>query len=193
MLPIFFLLGFCSHAIGLQALEEYALPDQTRAGCLFNLIRKPRGYQYIGTSSFPDPFHFTKSHTNPNTIVIERLRHYPQNFGVGHAFFLIFHPRNSKLKKKLEASIGLCNFMGEFFDRITSFAVYPSTIWNQLDECLSYSHISHRFTQKQKPPQKIFPIPRKPQILKNFFRINIIPNISKPSIKSSFNGFRQIS
>ena len=47
--------------------------------------------------------------------------------------------------------------------------------------------------QKQNPP-KIFPIPRKPQILKkNFFRINIITNISKPRIKSAANGFRQIS
>ena len=42
-------------------------------------------------------------------------------------------------------------------------------------------------------PQKIFPIPRKPQILKKKFRINIILNIIKPSIKSSINGFRQIS
>ena len=42
------------------------------------------------------------------------------------------------------------------------------------------------------PPQKIFPIPRKPQILKKF-RIDIITIISKPSIKSSVNGFRQIS
>ena len=51
--------------IGLQALEEHALPDQTRAGFLFNLIRNPRGYQYIGILPFPDPFHFAKSHTNP--------------------------------------------------------------------------------------------------------------------------------
>ena len=51
--------------VGLQALEEHALPDQTRAGFLFNLIRNPRGYQYIGTSPFPDSFRFAKSHTNP--------------------------------------------------------------------------------------------------------------------------------
>ena len=35
--------------IGLQAHEEHALTDQTHAGYLFNLIRNPRGYQYIGT------------------------------------------------------------------------------------------------------------------------------------------------
>ena len=51
--------------IGLQALEEHALPDQTHAGFLFNLIRNPRGYQYIGNSPFPDSFRFAKSHTNP--------------------------------------------------------------------------------------------------------------------------------
>ena len=46
---------------------------------------------------------------------------------------------------------------------------------------------------KNRNPKKIYPIPRKPQILKKIFRINIITNISKPSIKSSVNGFRQIS
>ena len=47
---------------------------------------------------------------------------------------------------------------------------------------------------KNIPPQKKFPIPRKPQILKKKkIRIDIITIISKPSIKSSINGFRQIS
>ena len=46
----------------------------------------------------------------------------------------------------------------------------------------------------QKKKKNIYPIPRKPQILKKKnFRINIITNISKPRIKSSVNGFRQIS
>ena len=45
--------------------RKHVLPDQTRAGFLFNLIRNPRGYQYISISPFPDPFHFAKSHTNP--------------------------------------------------------------------------------------------------------------------------------
>ena len=50
--------------------------------------------------------------------------------------------------------------------------------------------ISSKTETKKK---KVFPIRRKPQILKKIFRINIITNISKPSIKSSVNGFRQIS
>ena len=51
--------------IGLQTLEEHALPDHTLAGLLFSLIRNPCGYQDIGTSPFPDSFHFAKSHMNP--------------------------------------------------------------------------------------------------------------------------------
>ena len=46
-------------------LRRHALPDQTHAGFLFNLIRDPRGYQYIGISPFPDSFRFAESHTNP--------------------------------------------------------------------------------------------------------------------------------
>ena len=50
-------------------------------------------------------------------------------------------------------------------------------------------------SSKPNPPKKIFPIPRKPQILKKIkkFQINIISNIIKPRIKSSINGFRKIS
>ena len=81
---------------------------------------------------------------------------------------------------------------GEFFDRIAFFAVYPSTIWNQLDKCQSYSHVSPRFPQKQNPTPNIS-YSTKTQKSKKKFRINIITNISKPSIKSSVNGFRQIS
>ena len=47
-------------------------------------------------------------------------------------------------------------------------------------------------SSKQKQKKK-FPIPRKPQILKTNFRINIIAIIIEPSVKSSVNGFRQIS
>ena len=47
-------------------------------------------------------------------------------------------------------------------------------------------------SSKQKPPKNIS-YSTKTQILKKKFRINIITIISKPSIKSSLNGFRQIS
>ena len=113
----------------------------------------------------------------------ERHRHHPQNFGVGHAFVLLFDPRNSKLKNRT------ASWAGEFFDIIA----FNDNLQIHLNECLSYSHVSPRFPQKQKPKKKIFPIPRKPQILKKNFRINIITNIIKPRIKSSVKGFRQIS
>ena len=115
----------------------------------------------------------------------ERHKHHPQNFGVGHAFFLLFHPRNSKLKNRT------ASWAGEFFDRIA----FNDNLQILLNECLSYSHVSPRFPQKQKPKKKKIsystttPNSKK----KKFFRINIITNISKPRIKSSVNGFRQIS
>ena len=66
MLTIFFILKFLfTCPLVCKPLREHALPDQTHAGFLFNLIRNPRGYQYIGTSSFPDSFNFAKSCTNP--------------------------------------------------------------------------------------------------------------------------------
>ena len=46
------------------------------------------------------------------------------------------------------------------------------------------------FLKNRNPEKKIFPIPRKPQILKKIFIITII---SKSSMDSSVNSFRQIS
>ena len=169
-----------------KPLRKQALPDQTRAGFLFNLIRNPLGYQYIGSSSFPDPFHFTKSHTNPKYHRDWKTQTSSTKFWSRLRLFLLFHSRNSKLKNRT------ASWAGEFFDRIAFFAAYPSTIWNQLDECLSYSRVSHGFSQKQKLPQKYFYSTKTPNSKKKF-RINIIANISKPRIKSSVNGFRQIS
>ena len=65
MLPIFFIKFLFPCTLVCKPLRKHVLPDQTRAGFLFNLIWNPRGYQYIGTSPFPDSFHFAKSHTNP--------------------------------------------------------------------------------------------------------------------------------
>ena len=59
-----------------------------------------------------------------NTIVTERLRHHPQDFGVGHAFFLLFHPRNSKLK--IEATIGFQQLNGPANSSIELLSL-PST------------------------------------------------------------------
>ena len=63
--PFFFIKFLFPCPLVCKPLRKHALPDQTHAGFLFNLIRNPHGYQYIGTSPFPDLFHFAKSHTNP--------------------------------------------------------------------------------------------------------------------------------
>ena len=64
--PFFFIIKFLFRCpLVCKPLRKHALPDQTHAGFLFNLIRNPRGYQYIGISPFPDSFHFAKSRTNP--------------------------------------------------------------------------------------------------------------------------------
>ena len=65
VLPIFFIKFLFPCPLVCKPLRKHALPDQTHAGFLFNLIRNPRGYQYIGTSPFPDSFRFAKLHTNP--------------------------------------------------------------------------------------------------------------------------------
>ena len=48
-------------------------------------------------------------------------------------------------------------------------------------------------SSKQKSPQKNISYSTKTPNSEKEFRINIITNISKPSINSSVNGFRQIS
>ena len=155
--PFFFIKFLFPCPLVCKPLRKHALPDQTHAGFLFNLIRNPRGYQYIGTSPFPDSFRFAKSHTN--------LKHHrdwktrtssTKYWSRPRLFLLLFHPRNSNLKKKKPNRPSRASWAGEFFDRIAFFAVYPTTIFNQLDECLSYSRVSHRFSQKQKPPTKYF-------------------------------------
>ena len=163
MLPIFFSLSLCFHAHWFASPWGNVLPDQTRAGFLFNLIRSPLGYQYIGTSSFPDPFHFTKSHTNPKHHRDWKTQTSSTKFWSRPRLFSFIPFSELQTKKNRTAS-----WAGEFFDRIAFFAVYPSTIWNQLDECLSYSRFSHRFlkTEPPTPKKKLFPIPRKSQILK---------------------------
>ena len=140
--------------IGLQALEEHALTDQTRAGYLFNLIRNPRGYQYIGTSPFPDSFHFDKSRTNPKHHRDWKTQTSSTKFWSRPRLFSFIPSSELQTKNRSHHWLSTASWAGEFFDRIAFFAVYPTTIFNQLDECLSCSRVSHRFSQKQNPPKK---------------------------------------
>ena len=52
---------------------------------------------------------------------------------------------------------------------------------------------AYDFLKNRNPPENISYSTKTPNLKKKIFRINIITNISKPSIKSSVNGFRQIS
>ena len=121
MLLIFFIKFLFPCPLVCKPLRKHTLPDQTRAGFLFNLIRNPCGYQYVGTSPFPDSFRFAKSHTNPkhhrdwktqtsSTKYWSRLRHFS------------FIP-SLELQSNRTAS-----WAGEFFDRIAFFVVNPTTI-----------------------------------------------------------------
>ena len=137
--------------IGLQAPEETCFTWSNPCRVSFQFNQEPSWlpiYRHLAFPRFVSLCQIT--HESKTSSWLKDIRHHPQNFGVGHAFFLLFHSRNSKLKNRT------ASWAGEFFDRIAFFAVYPSTIWNQLDECLSYSHVSPRFPQKQNPPKKYF-------------------------------------
>ena len=61
----FSLLSFCYHAYwSARGLRNMLYLIKPSPGCFFHLIMNPRGYQYIGTSPFPDSFRFAKSRTN---------------------------------------------------------------------------------------------------------------------------------
>ena len=145
--------------IGLQALEEHALTDQTRAGYLFNLIRNPRGYQYIGTSPFPDSFHFAKSRTNPKHHRDRKTQTSSPKFWSRPRLFSFIPSSELQTKNRSHHWPSTASWAGEFFDRIAFFAVYQTTIFNQFSR-------QPPILSKTETPNKIFPIPRKPQILK---------------------------
>ena len=170
--------------------EEHALPDQTRAGFLFNLIRNPCGYQYIGISPFPDPFHFAKSHTNLKHHRDWKTQTLSTKFWSRPRLFS-FIPSSELQTKKKRSQIDPQQLHGS---ANSSIELLSTTICKSpwMNVCPTLTS-AHDFLKNRTPPKKIFPIPRKPQILKKYFRINIIANISKPRIKSSANGFRQIS
>ena len=116
----------------------------------------------------------------------ERLGHHPQNIGVGHTIFLLFHPWNSNLK--IEQLHGPANSSIELVS-------LPSTQQQSANPLGWMSVLLSRqpmIFSKTETPKKKISYSTKTQIPKKF-RINIITIISKPSIKSSVNGFRQIS
>ena len=159
--PFFFSLGFCFHAIGLQALEEHALPDQTRAGFLFNLIRKPRGYQYIGTSSFPDPFHFTKSHTNPKHHRDWKTQTSSTKYWSRPRLFS-FIPSSELQTKKIEQLHRPANSSIELFS-LPSTHQQSETNW--MNVCPTFTS-AHDFLKNRNSEKKKISYSTKTQILK---------------------------
>ena len=129
---------------------------------------------FVGTSLFPDSFHFRPNHARIQNVIVTE-RHHPQNIGAGQAF-LFFIPSTWNSNLKTLAHHRPCQKRS------------VNTTWMNLCPHLASAHDS----LKNRTPPQIFPIPRKHNILKKF-RINIILNLPKPSIKSSVNGFRQIS
>ena len=153
--------------IGLQALEEPALPDYTLTGFVFKLIRNPRGYQYIGTSPFPDSFRFAKSRSNP--------KHHRD-----------WKTQTSSTKywsrPRLYSILGPLIWNNYFFWRLQNKNKKKTSVtWLGWISVL----ISRQPTIRQNRNLKkiIFTIPRKPNSKKKL-ELNIIINICKPSIKS---------
>ena len=116
----------------------------------------------------------------------ERLRHHPQNIGVGHAIFLLFHPWNSNLK--MEQLHGPANSSIELLS-LPSTQQQSETNWMNVCPILASAT---DFLKNRNPEKKYFLFHENPNSKKKI-RINIITIISKPSINSSVNGFRQIS
>ena len=174
--------------IGLQALEETCFTWSNPCRVSFQFNQEPSWLPiYIGTLPFPDLFRFAKSHTNPKHHRDWKTQTSSPKFGVGHAFFLLFHPRYSNLKNRSLHRPSTVSWAGEFFDRIAFFAVYRTTICKY-----TWMNVYPTIFSKTEPPPNIS-YSTKTQTLKKTFRINIITIISKPSINSSVNGFRQIS
>ena len=102
----------------------------TRAGFLFNLIRNPRGYQYIGTSPFPDSFRFAKSHTNPKHHRDWKTQTSSTKYWSWPRLFSFIPSLELLSKNRSHHRPSTASWAGEFFDRIAFFAVYPITICN---------------------------------------------------------------
>ena len=188
VLPIFFFIKFLFPCTLIcKPLRKHVLPDQTRSGFLFNLIRNTRGYQYIGTSSFPDSFHFAKSHTNPKHHRDWKTQTSSTKFWSRPRLFS-FIPSSELQTKKIEQLHGPANSSIELLS-LPSTHQQSETNW--MNVCPTFTS-AHDFLKNKNPEKNIFYTTKTPNSKKKI-RINIIANISKPSIKSSINGFCQIS
>ena len=153
MLPIFFIKFLFPWPLVCKPLRKHVLPDQTRAGFLFNLIRNPRGYQYIGTSPFPDSFHFDKSRTNPKYHRDWKTQTSSTKFWSRPRLFIYIPSSELQTKNRSHHWPSTASWAGEFFDRIAFFAVYPTTTCNiaWMNACPILASATD--SSKQNPPQ----------------------------------------
>ena len=146
--------------IGLQAPEETSFTWSNPRRVSFQFNQEPAWlpkYRHLGFPRLVSLCQIT--HESKTSSWLKKPKHHPHNFGVGHAFFLLFHSRNSKLKNRTAP------WAGEFFDRIVFFlaSTQQQSLTNWMNVCPILASATD--SSKQTPPQ-IFPIPRKPQILK---------------------------
>ena len=189
--PFFFLLRFCFHAPWFESpWGNMFYLIKPAPGFFFNFIRNPRGYQYIGTSPFSDSFRFAKSHTNPK-------HHRDWKTQTSSTKYWSRPRRYSILGTpilKIVATIGLQQLHGpakSSIELLSLSSTQQQSVTRVGWKSVLFS-VSHR-SSKQKPKKIYFLFHENPNSKKKTFRINIITIISKPSIKSSVNGFRQIS
>ena len=167
--------------IGLQALEETSFTWSNPRWVSFQFNQEPLWLPIYGTSPFPDSFHFSKSRTNPKHHRDWKTQTSSTKYwSWSRLFFLLFHPRNSKLKKKNSSLHRPLQLYEPANSSITPLGWMSVLISRQPP------------ISQNRPPQNITYSTKTPNS-KKIFRINIITIICKLSINSSVNGFRQIS
>ena len=151
--------------IGLQAPEETCFTWSNPRRVSFQFNQEPSWlpiYRHLAFPRFVSLCQITYRHLAfprfvslcQNIIVTERHRHHPQNFGVGHAFFLLFHPRNSKLKKN-RSQIGPKQLHGSANSSIELLSL-PSTHQQSETNWMNVCPIltSATISSKTEPPPK---------------------------------------
>ena len=157
--------------IGLQALEETCSTWSNPRRVSFQFNQEPSWLPIYRHLAFPRFVSLCQiAHESKTSSWLKDIDIIHKIFGVGHAFFLLFHPRNSKLKKN-RSQIGPQQLHGSANSSIELLS-FPSTHqqsetnWMNVCPILTSATIS---SKTEPPPKKIFPIPRKPQILKKKF------------------------
>ena len=152
--------------IGLQALEETCFTWSNPRRVSFQFNQEPSWlpiYRHLTFPRFVSLCQITHESKTPSWLKDPDIIH--KILEKATPFFLLFHPRNSKLKK-IEASIGPQQLHGPANSSIKLFSL-PSNQQQSVNP-LGWMSVLHSrqptIFSKTEPPQKIFPIPRKPKL-----------------------------